>query len=110
MFAPRTLFATESLRYPFHQLAGLALYYSVQRTGVAVQRTPPPSHATMVRLAAYGASSSLLAGYVVLSAFRQRSNFFSAAVYLSKSNACMMVSERGAARSRAIYPCRRVLD
>ena len=48
----------------------------------------PPA---MVRLAAYGAGSSLLAGYVVLSAFRQRSNFFSAAVYLSKSNACMMV-------------------
>lgn len=45
----------------------------------------------MVRLAAYGGLSCLLAGYVVLSSFRQRSNFFSAAVYLSKSNACMMV-------------------
>lgn len=45
----------------------------------------------MVRLAAYGGVSCLLAGYVVLSAFRQRSNFFAAAVYLSKSNACMMV-------------------
>lgn len=52
----------------------------------------------MVRLAAYGGVSCVLAGYVVFSAFRQRSNFFAAAVYLSKSNACMMVSpEDGAA-------------
>ena len=47
----------------------------------------------MVRLAAYGGVSCVLASYVVLSAFRQRSNFFSAAVYLSKSNACMMVCD-----------------
>lgn len=45
----------------------------------------------MVRLAAYGGLSSAAAAYVVLSAFRQRSNFFAAAVYLSKSNASMMV-------------------
>lgn len=45
----------------------------------------------MVRLAAYGGLSTAAAAYVVLSAFRQRSNFFAAAVYLSKSNASMMV-------------------
>lgn len=40
----------------------------------------------------YAAISTSLAAWVVLLAFQQRSNFFSAAVYLSKSNACMLVS------------------
>ncbi|BGP32312.1 E3 ubiquitin-protein ligase hrd1 [Rhodotorula toruloides] len=43
------------------------------------------------RLALYGAVSTLLAVWTVLNAFRQRSNFYAAAVYLSKSNACMMI-------------------
>ncbi|GAA5996522.1 uncharacterized protein JCM10292_003027 [Rhodotorula paludigena] len=43
------------------------------------------------RLAAWGAGSTVLAAWTVLSAFRQRSNFYAAAVYLSKSNACMMI-------------------
>lgn len=46
------------------------------------------------RLAAWGAGSTVLAAWTVLSAFRQRSNFYAAAVYLSKSNACMMVRRR----------------
>lgn len=44
------------------------------------------------RLAVYGAVSTALAVWTVLNAFRQRSNFYAAAVYLSKSNACMMAS------------------
>ncbi|KAH9811289.1 hypothetical protein DFH28DRAFT_465525 [Melampsora americana] len=44
-----------------------------------------------MRLAVYGAASTLFATSTVLSAFRQRSNFYSASVYLSKSNACMMI-------------------
>ena len=65
----------------------------------------------MVRLAAYGSLSCAAAAYVVFSAFRLRSNFFAAAVYLSKSNASMMVRvclalefyacSAAAARSRA---------
>ncbi|KAG0150014.1 hypothetical protein CROQUDRAFT_713679 [Cronartium quercuum f. sp. fusiforme G11] len=44
-----------------------------------------------MRLAVYGAVSTLFATFAILSAFRQRSNFYGASVYLSKSNACMMV-------------------
>ena len=43
------------------------------------------------KLAHYGVGSTVLALYVVLLSFDQRSNFYSAAVYLSKSNACMLV-------------------
>ncbi|BGP48272.1 E3 ubiquitin-protein ligase hrd1 [Rhodotorula kratochvilovae] len=43
------------------------------------------------RLATWGAVSTTLALWTVVSAFRQRSNFYAAAVYLSKSNACMMI-------------------
>ncbi|GAA5840369.1 hypothetical protein JCM9279_002360 [Rhodotorula babjevae] len=43
------------------------------------------------RIATWGVVSTALALGTVLSAFRQRSNFYSAAVYLSKSNACMMI-------------------
>lgn len=45
----------------------------------------------MARLAVYGAISTILAGGVIASAFAQRSNFYSACIYLYKSNACMMV-------------------
>jgi hypothetical protein len=45
-----------------------------------------------MRLVAYGGVSTLSATCAVLAAFRQRANFYAAAVYLSKSNACMMVS------------------
>ncbi|MBW0525416.1 hypothetical protein O181_065131 [Austropuccinia psidii MF-1] len=44
-----------------------------------------------MRLIAYGAISTLLATFAVFSAFRQRANFYAASVYLSKSNACMMI-------------------
>ncbi|KAF9544352.1 E3 ubiquitin-protein ligase hrd1 [Mortierella hygrophila] len=45
----------------------------------------------MARLAIYGAISTILAGGVIASAFAQRSNFYSACIYLYKSNACMMI-------------------
>ncbi|KAF9148217.1 E3 ubiquitin-protein ligase hrd1 [Linnemannia schmuckeri] len=45
----------------------------------------------MARLAVYGAISTILAGGVIASAFAQRSNFYSACIYLYKSNACMMI-------------------
>src|SRR5947207_3951196 len=44
-----------------------------------------------MRLAAYGAISTTLATAVVLAAFQQRPNFYSACVYLSQSNACLMI-------------------
>jgi hypothetical protein len=43
------------------------------------------------RLQLYGIVSSTCFVWAILNAFRVRSNFYSAAVYLSKSNACMMV-------------------
>ncbi|KAF9345868.1 E3 ubiquitin-protein ligase hrd1 [Mortierella sp. AD094] len=45
----------------------------------------------MARLAVYGAVSAALAGGVIASAFAQRSNFYAACIYLSRSNACMMI-------------------
>ncbi|KAH9449040.1 hypothetical protein Pst134EB_019878 [Puccinia striiformis f. sp. tritici] len=44
-----------------------------------------------MRLVAYGGASTLSATCAVLAAFRQRANFYAASVYLSKSNACMMI-------------------
>ena len=44
-----------------------------------------------MRLAAYGAFSTSLATAVILAAFQQRPNFYSACVYLSQSNACLMI-------------------
>ncbi|KAM0750435.1 hypothetical protein T439DRAFT_314824 [Meredithblackwellia eburnea MCA 4105] len=43
------------------------------------------------RLQTYGLVSTSIFVYTIVHAFRQRSNFYSAAVYLSKSNACMMI-------------------
>ncbi|TQS37667.1 hypothetical protein Golomagni_01851 [Golovinomyces magnicellulatus] len=43
------------------------------------------------RLAWYAAISSIIAGGVVVSAFHQRSNFYSACVYLAQSNLCLMI-------------------
>ncbi|ORY89354.1 hypothetical protein BCR35DRAFT_300503 [Leucosporidium creatinivorum] len=43
------------------------------------------------RLQLYGIVSSTCFVWAVVNAFRVRSNFYSAAVYLSKSNACMMI-------------------
>lgn len=40
----------------------------------------------------YGVLSTVVFLATVLNAFRQRSNFYAAAVYLSKSSACTMVS------------------
>lgn len=51
----------------------------------------PGSVFTTRKVAAYGVISILSAFAVVLSAFRQRSNFYSAAVMLGRSNGCMMV-------------------
>jgi E3 ubiquitin-protein ligase synoviolin len=57
---------------------------------------------TFSNMQLYGLVSTSLFVWTLLSAFRQRSNFYSAAVYLSKSNACMMVSpsRRGGTRTR----------
>ncbi|CCU82682.1 RING finger protein [Blumeria hordei DH14] len=43
------------------------------------------------RLAWYVTVSALLAGGVVISAFHQRSNFYSTCVYLAQSNLCLMI-------------------
>ncbi|GAA6001327.1 hypothetical protein JCM10207_006610 [Rhodosporidiobolus poonsookiae] len=43
------------------------------------------------RLSLYGLVSTTLFVSTVVNAFRGRSNFYAAAVYLSKSNACMMI-------------------
>lgn len=43
-----------------------------------------------MRLVAYGALSTSLAAAVILTAFQQRPNFYSACVYLSQSNASLM--------------------
>ncbi|EPE36166.1 RING/U-box [Glarea lozoyensis ATCC 20868] len=45
----------------------------------------------MGRLAWYAGVSTALAGGVVVSAFNQRANFYSACVYLSQSNLCLMI-------------------
>ncbi|EPS37122.1 hypothetical protein H072_9253 [Dactylellina haptotyla CBS 200.50] len=44
-----------------------------------------------MRLAAYGTISTLVASGVVLQAFHQRANFYSACVHLAQSNACLMI-------------------
>ncbi|KAK6506535.1 E3 ubiquitin-protein ligase hrd1 [Arthrobotrys conoides] len=44
-----------------------------------------------MRLVAYGAISTLVASGVVLQAFHQRANFYSACVHLAQSNACVMI-------------------
>ncbi|KAI9840258.1 MAG: E3 ubiquitin-protein ligase hrd1 [Thelocarpon superellum] len=45
----------------------------------------------MSRLAAYAGTSTVLATAVIIRAFHQRANFYSAAVYLAQSNACLMI-------------------
>ncbi|KAK6338137.1 E3 ubiquitin-protein ligase hrd1 [Orbilia brochopaga] len=45
----------------------------------------------MMRLAVYGTVSTLVASGVVLQAFHQRANFYSACVHLAQSNACLMI-------------------
>lgn len=47
---------------------------------------------SLSRLQVYGLLSTTLFISTIVNAFRQRSNFYAAAVYLSKSNACVMVS------------------
>ncbi|GAB7344676.1 hypothetical protein MBLNU457_3157t1 [Dothideomycetes sp. NU457] len=44
-----------------------------------------------MRLAAYAGTSALLAAGALLKAFNQRPNFYSATVYLSQSNACVLI-------------------
>ncbi|GAA5882481.1 hypothetical protein JCM16303_001758 [Sporobolomyces ruberrimus] len=46
---------------------------------------------SLSRMQAYGLVSTTIFVSTVINAFRQRSNFYAAAVYLSKSNACMMI-------------------
>lgn len=56
---------------------------------------------TSRRVATYGALSTAAAIAVVFNAFRQRSNFYSAAVMLGGSNGCMMVcTERNKPNSK----------
>ncbi|POS85994.1 hypothetical protein EPUL_003355 [Erysiphe pulchra] len=43
------------------------------------------------RLAWYATISTVAAGSVIISAFHQRSNFYSACVYLAQSNLCLMI-------------------
>ncbi|KAK0125171.1 E3 ubiquitin-protein ligase hrd1 [Cadophora gregata f. sp. sojae] len=45
----------------------------------------------MGRLAWYAGVSTALAGGVILSAFNQRANFYSACVYMAQSNLCLMI-------------------
>ncbi|KAH8793930.1 hypothetical protein BGZ57DRAFT_390787 [Hyaloscypha finlandica] len=45
----------------------------------------------MGRLAWYAGVSTALAGGVIVSAFNQRANFYSACVYLAQSNLCLMI-------------------
>lgn len=52
-----------------------------------------------MRLALYGGLSTLLAVGVIFNAMHQRSNFYAACVYLSKSSACVMV------RCSGVYTC-----
>jgi len=47
---------------------------------------------SLSRLQVYGLLSTTIFISTIVNAFRQRSNFYAAAVYLSKSNACVMVS------------------
>ncbi|KAH0551713.1 hypothetical protein GP486_007070 [Trichoglossum hirsutum] len=44
-----------------------------------------------MRWAAYAGTSTVLAAGVIIRAFQERANFYSAAVYLSQSNACLMI-------------------
>ncbi|KAJ2964481.1 hypothetical protein NQZ79_g612 [Umbelopsis isabellina] len=44
-----------------------------------------------MRLAIYGGVSTLLAASVIAEAFRQRSNFYTACIFLSKSSACTLI-------------------
>ncbi|KAI5249214.1 hypothetical protein E4T42_05373 [Aureobasidium subglaciale] len=44
-----------------------------------------------MRLAAYAGTSALVAAGALLKAFHQRPNFYSATVYLSQSNACVLI-------------------
>lgn len=44
-----------------------------------------------MRFAAYAGTSTVLATAIVIRAFHQRANFYSACVYLSQSNACLMI-------------------
>ncbi|KZF24990.1 hypothetical protein L228DRAFT_59795 [Xylona heveae TC161] len=44
-----------------------------------------------MRLAAYAGASTVLAAGVIIRAFHQRPNFYSACVYLAQSNACLMI-------------------
>lgn len=50
-----------------------------------------------MRLALYGGVSTLLATAVIVEAFRQRSNFYTACIFLAKSSACMLVRSLGIA-------------
>ncbi|KAG2183306.1 hypothetical protein INT43_006311, partial [Umbelopsis isabellina] len=45
----------------------------------------------IMRLAIYGGVSTLLAASVIAEAFRQRSNFYTACIFLSKSSACTLI-------------------
>ena len=54
----------------------------------------PPASSKMItsrRLLPYGAASTALAAWTVIHALNNRPNFYSAAVYLSSSNACVLV-------------------
>jgi hypothetical protein len=77
----------DSLRLPQRPAEEHRHYHNTLLT----QAEAPPSPMVRVGLALYGLISTAAFTWTVVNAFRQRSNFYAAAVYLSKSNACMMV-------------------
>lgn len=50
-----------------------------------------PSPLTQHRLALYGSASIVATSAVVMRAFRERSNFYAATVWLGRSNGCILV-------------------
>lgn len=94
-----------------HRLAALSATCTCRQSTITTLADPPlrcasrPRHAQVdskprhqavfcaeMRLAAYAGASALLAVGVILRAFHERPNFYSASVYLAQSNACRMVS------------------
>ncbi|KAK0569900.1 E3 ubiquitin-protein ligase hrd1 [Tilletia horrida] len=59
--------------------------------GAAPPRRGPSSIFSGKRLMYYGAASTAAAAAVTFNAFRQRSNYYAAAVWLGRSNGCMLI-------------------
>jgi E3 ubiquitin-protein ligase synoviolin len=57
-------------------------------------------HASSAAVTDSSQVSTALAGGVIVSAFNQRANFYSACVYLAQSNLCLMVSSGISSRAQ----------